>query len=451
MNGNLSYGEHRKLGNMTGTGNGNVRLILLVAVFIFFLTDTARSILINDQFSYYNFPFLLAGTVFLIRAAVRNSVNYGILYVVFAFSVILYTYSYLFTNYTLAVILQTVISVTLPLFLIGVKVPKPELMQALRIVILLFNALIFLLLGVGVADFLTGGSIQLLMANTIYNGLELGDLIRVERALGIYRYYSFVGHPLANAHYFLVFFILNHIYAKHDRFLLKKMAVTFMTMLGLLLSGSKTGLVLGLFLVIFCSGMKRNRVFYFAGIIAIIVVLFNTPLFEENIKQRFLGGIQSGDITSGRNELLQTLANSRADRPGLLLGGGAGYSREVAKSLNGNIFNFEYPLIMLAYDYGIAGTAIIYFLILIYPVYVLIRNKSYYELVLFIVLSALANSNNGLANLGSDALAQLCFTFFIFRNLGKHEKASDPEGRRKRWNDGKSGIYGERGHSLLQQ
>lgn len=448
MNSELTYGVNQKRDMSTG----NIKLIILVAISLFFLTDTTRSILINDQFSYYNVTFLLVGVVFLLRAIGQHTVHLGILYVVFAFSVILYTYSYLFTNYSIALIIQTVISVSLPLFFIGIKVRKQELTKALRVVLLLFNTLMVLLLGVGVIDFLSGGSVQLFMANTIYNGLELGDLIRIERALGVYRYYSFVGHPLANAHYFLMFFILNHIYAKHDRFLLHKIVITFVMMLGLVLSGSKTALVLGLFLVLFCSNMKKNKLFYYIGIIAIIIALFNSPLFENNIKQRFLSGIQSGDITSGRNELLQTLVNSRADRPDLLLGGGSGYSREVARSLNGNIFNFEYPLIMLAYDYGITGTAIIYFLILLYPVGVLIRNKSYYELVLFMILTALANSNNGLANLGSEALAQLCFVFFIFRNLGKRE--SEPvksEALRKGWDNGESRIHGKCGHSVLQQ
>lgn len=417
MNSELTYEVNQKHENSAR----NVKLIILVAISIFFLTDTTRSIFINDQFSYYNVPFLLVGTIFLLRTLGQHTVHFGILYVVFAFSVIWYTYSYLFTNYSISLIIQTLISVSLPLFFIGIKVHKQELMKALRIVLLLFNMLIVLLLGVGVIDFLSGGSVQLWMASTIYNGVELGELIHVERAIGVYRYYSFVGHPLANAHYFLMFFILNHIYAKHDRFLLHKMLITFVMMFGLILSGSKTALVLGLFLVLFCSRMKKNKLLYYIGLVVIIVVLFNTPLFENNIKQRYLSGIQSGDITSGRNELLQTLVNSRADHPDLLLGGGSGYSREVARSLNGNIFNFEYPLIMLAYDYGITGTAVIYFLILFYPAFVLVRNRNYYEFILFMILTALANSNNGLANLGSDALAQLCFVFFVFRNLGNKE------------------------------
>lgn len=393
-------------------------IIVSVWISVFFLTENIRSIFVNEQFGYYNVIFMAIGGFLLLRFIRKQDVNFAVTYIVVAFTVIWSSYSYLFLHYSFMRLLQTVISLCLPLFFVGIQVKREVMLTALRVFLLCFNLLILLLLIVGTADFLSGGSIQIYMANTIYSGLEMGDLIRLERTFGIYRFYSFMGHPLTNAQYFLTFFILNHVYARSRKFLLNKYLITMMTMLGLLLSSSKTALILGVFLIVFCSNVKKNKLLYYLGIMIIMIAVLKTPLFENNLMQRYIIGMESGDITSGRNDLLGVWMNSRVEMPGVLFGGGIGHSRAVAESLNGNIFNFEYPLIMLAYDYGITGTALLYLLILLYPVIVLLRGRQYYEFVLYLVLTVMANSNNGLANLGSDALAQLVFLFFIIRNTG---------------------------------
>ncbi|GIO30134.1 MULTISPECIES: hypothetical protein [Paenibacillus] len=397
-------------------------MIVLVWISVYFFTENIRSIGVNEQFGYYNVLFMVIGGILLILFMKKQNVNFAIAYVVLAFSVIWCSYSFLFLHYSFMRLLQTAISLCLPLFFVGVKLKQDVIMPAFRIFLILFNWLIVLLLIVGAADFLSGGSIQLYMAGTLYNGLEMGQLIRLEHSFGVYRFYSFMGHPLTNAQYFLTFFILNHVYARRNHFLINKYLITCVTLLGLLLSSSKTALVLGVFLVLFCSSVKKNRILYYMGIFIILIVILNTPLFQNNLMQRYISGLESGDITSGRNGLLEVWVNSRVESLGMIFGGGVGHSREVAESLNGNIFNFEYPLIMLAYDYGIMGTAVIYLVILLYPAYLLIKDRSYYEFVLFLVITAMANSNNGLANLGSDAVAQLCLLFFIIRNTALRER-----------------------------
>lgn len=385
-----------------------ISLIILLGLSIFFLNENIRSAAVNEMFGYFNIPLFLVGCL-MMKMIVQKSASFFALYVACSFSIVWLAYSKLFLHNSVSTMLQTAISVCIPLVLLSLRLDRADVLPAFKVFLYLYNGLIFVLLAVGAVDFATGGGVQLFLANTVFSGQEISSLIYIERLSGVYRYYSFLGHPLSNAKYFLLFFIFNYLYARQDRFLIHQYVVTVVLLLGLLLCASKTGLLIGLFLVVICSNIKKHKVLYY-GVIAVVgFFLFQSTLFQENLMQRYVSGIEGGDITTGRNDLIELLVNSGGEMPRPLFGGGAGYSREVAKGLGGNIFNFEYPIIMLAYDYGITGTFILYFLLFIYPMLLFLKHRDYYCAALFLAISLMVNSNNGLANLGSDGLAQHAF------------------------------------------
>jgi hypothetical protein len=390
---------------------------IIFVLSLFFFNETIRSIF-SIKYGWVNYPLLFFGFLFVTRSLfLKHNVRLVLLFVVTAFSIIVLINTF-FLNKGIGYVLMTISNFLLPLFLLTVKINEEDALISLRKFLKFFNIFIFILLVLGIFDYLSHSYIQLLLAKTLFRQNDLGKLILLEHNWGIYRYYSIFGHPLTNAKYFLMFFIMNSIYTKYDRPMINGFLLSALTVLGLLLSGSKTAFVLGVFLIIFLSPIKKNKWFYIMVIILTGVSLLNTSLFQDNLKQRFILGIESGDITSGRNELLKSLIESDIEKPPLFLGGGSGYSREVALSLNGNIYNFEYPLIMLAYDYGIFGMLTIYFCIFIYPIVSFIKNKKYYTLILFCALALMINTNNGIANLNSDALSSFCFTTLILINLG---------------------------------
>lgn len=391
----------------------NYGLIFCIALFL--IKENIRGIL-GDGLASINLLFALLMTILIYKSIKSKLYNTLILYIVFCISSIILVNGTVGLHYSVSYILLTIVGVVFPFVLVAISISKEETILYFKNFLKLFNMIVILLVFFGVIDFLTNGLIQVKLAGTWFKNSEISELIYMERSWGVYRYYSILGHPLTNAKYFLFFLVLNNVYAIKAKPILNKYIVIFISILGLLLSGSKTAIILGLVVLIFSNIKSRKGLMALLFLACILCVLYNTDLFQENLKQRFLEGIVSGDITSGRNSLLSLMLANPDQFPNLL-GGGAGYSREVAQSFRGNIFNFEYPIVMLAYDYGIICTILIYICIFIYPCYVFLKNKDFQMLFYFLILSAMVNSNNGLANLGSDSLAQFCFLIFIMQGI----------------------------------
>lgn len=395
-----------------------VNYIIIFTFALFFLNDTVRSILSNWYYL-FNIPFLVAGIFMVFKfGVVKGQVRPFMLFVVTCFSSVLLVQIFFLDTNKLYIGL-TLINMVLPLFLMAIRLEADEALSSLHTFLKYFNILILLILFLGIIDYVSGSALQLFFARTIFAGKELGNLILTEHSVGIYRYYSLIGHPLTNAKYFLFFFVLNSIYAKYRKPIINPYLVSLITMLGLILSGSKTALILGIILLIFFGTIKKYRGLYIFIITICTIIFLNTSLFQENLKQRYVQGADSGDLTSGRNVLIDLLFERGADLPHLFIGGGTGYSRVVAKSLNGAITNFEYPSIMLAYDYSIVGMLLLYFCLFIYPTIIFIQKKMFYTLYLFWILVVMINTNNGLANIDSDYLSSFCIITLMLMNLEK--------------------------------
>lgn len=395
----------------------------IFAVALFVLNENVRSIF-SEEMGWVNIIFFATCICFCLTAIRKRNVRLSIFFIVIFYSIFVLINTAILHK-SLSYIIMTLANLIAPMFLLSIKIKHELAIKYLNTVLKILNIVIILLTIIGIFDYVTHSSVQLFLANTVFNGTQFSALISTENSWGVYRYYSIIGHPLTGAKYYLIFFILNNIYSKYERSMINNYLVSIITMTGLFLSGSKTALALGLILVLFFSDFKKNKIVYFLLIVGAMTVLFNTALFENNLKIRYMQGLEFGDMTSGRNVLLKELFSSTIEKPNLFLGGGADYSRLIAESLGGSIHNFEYPVFMLAYDYGIFLTMIMYFLILIYPVIKLKREKKYYILFLFLLLSVMINTNNGIANLGSDSMSQVCFIIFILINLGKENNVDD--------------------------
>lgn len=393
---------------------------------LFFFNETTRG-LMPGKSGYVNVLYLVVGSIFLIKHLVKKQINFIVFFIVSLFSAIVLMNGKISLNYSTVNIVLTITSLILPLLFICIRVNREEAIAILGRFLKWFNILITILLVVGMTDYVTNSSIQMFLASTIFQGKWMDDLIRLENSTGIYRYYSFIGHPLTNARYFLVFFILNNIYVRNsNQYLLNRYFIIIVTLLGLVLSGSKTAMLLGVLLIIFCSNITKYKWFFYTIVIIFLFVFYNTPLFQENLMQRYADGVSKGDLSTGRNEMIELLIDKGGELPNIFLGGGYGYSRMVAKSLNGGILNFEYPSIMLAYDYGYFNTIIIYICILIYPIIIFLKYRDILSLFSFIALTVMVNGNNGLANLDGDSMAQLCFIVLIMKSISQRKIQNYP-------------------------
>ncbi|WP_264448454.1 hypothetical protein [Bacillus cereus] len=401
----------------------NYSIIFCIALFV--LNETTRKIF-GSSISTVNILFLIFGGIYFLSSVLHKRINPFILFIVSFFSIIVIFSMNTIWSYPSVYTVFTFVNLLMPLFLVGIKLKHEEALKALKVFLYIFNFFILILFLSGIVDVITKSAIQLTLASTVFKGEGYDLLIIKENLSGIYRFYSFAGHPLTNAKYFLIFYIMNNIYAVKVGYLMNKYLITFITMVGLVLCGSKTALVLFVILLILYSNVKKYKFLYYIGIASLFLVIYNSDLFENNLKQRFVEGVTTGNISSGRNDLLELLANSSStELPEFFYGGGANSSREKALELGGGASNFEYPLIMLAYDYGILGTLIIYICIFFYPIYLFWRHKDFYTMVNFIFLTLMINSNNSIANLSSDYMAQHCFLILLLINVSRKNDMAD--------------------------
>lgn len=390
---------------------------VLFCICLFILNETTREFF-QSKLAILNMAFLFLGVLFLLKSISKGNFNRTLFFIGVFLSCLLVVGGFFIFEHSPLQMSWTFINIILPILILSVYMDFNETINGLGKFLQLFNVFVMVLFVMGVVDFITNGSIQLYLASTIYTSNGLGQLIRYEHYMGIYRYYSIAGHPLTNAKFFLLFLILNNIYGGYIKFLINRYILIIISLTGILLSGSKTALMLALIIIVFGTKPNKYKLLYYTLIISVFLILFNTSLFQNNLAKRFIEGIATGDISTGRNELLARLMNSdMAPLPKFFFGEGLDYSRYVAGLLHNYIGNFEYPIIMFAYDYGILITILIYICVFLYPATVLLKNKDYKLFFYFLVISIMMNSNNGIANVNGDTLSQFCIILLFFMNI----------------------------------
>lgn len=395
-------------------------IILIISIFI--LNETPRMLLLNkfvNNQTYIwsmNLLFLLSSGLLLIGYIKSGKIKYKVIYIIIIIFGLLFINT-LFGNITLKILILFTSTYIIPLLLISLKLENTKKIS--EVFLKIFNVIIILLTIYGIIDYFTKGALQLFIANNLAYG-EFQSLIYNEHTL-VYRMYSFLGHPLENAKLYLIYYIFNNVYNKKNKKLFNKYIFLIITAIGLILSGSKTALVLACFLFIFFNGIKSKRWMYYTLMIISFIIIFNTSMFQNNLLKRFQIGIQYNDISTGRNDLLKEVIRLGIE-PNYIICGGNGYSRQITVNAMTGADNFEYAPIMISYDYGVIETSLIYVLIFIYPLIIFVRNKDFYILFNYLVLFLYVNGNNGLASLGSDSMGQICFVVMLLINMSQSSK-----------------------------
>lgn len=401
---------------------------IIIIVSLFLINETPRMMIYHKFFSsldnvaLVNFLYIISAAILLTKSIVNGKVNKKVIFISFTLFGMMMMQNF-FSGKGIINSILIVACIIIPLTFTSVRINKLVVIKVVNIFLNVLNVTIVVLLVLGIVDYIFKGAIQMYMANNFAYG-EWKQLIIGEHLSGVYRYYSFLGHPLYNANLFLIFFSFNSIYNKYCETKISGYKLTIITILGLILSGSKTALILGAFLIVFCSDIKKHKWLYYIVLAVVLAVLFNSKLFQQNLMQRFIVGINNKDFSSGRNDLVKALIAGKYEMPAIFVGGGSGYSRVISISVGYGALNFEYPLIMLAYDYGVFSTILIFAIIFVYPVTVLLKNKNYYILMNFIVQFLYINGNNGLANF-SDYMAEFCFIELLMINLSMYLKNSN--------------------------
>ncbi len=258
----------------------------------------------------------------------------------------------------------------------------------------------------GVLDFIVGTGIGEAIAKA--SKVEsLDQLIEEGRMV------SYLGHSLLTAEVMLLCFLfntLNMFFLKKKKSLWFTVYFSLLSLIGIGLSGSKTGIVL--LIVAFALLYVNKRGFkYLLLLLAAVYFVYSMGLLEPVI-ERFLLGIEKGDLSTGRNTSLKLLLQS-----GIL-------DFKFFTGRAGNIMSdsmiaaLEYPPLRWAYMFGIWFSVVICVMLFVVPFIKCIKLGNKQVLYVLLILIADVNSYNGLVTV-SDHMLLYCVSVFLLINFAR--------------------------------
>ena len=246
-------------------------------------------------------------------------------------------------------------------------------------------------------------------------------VIQVIISIKLGRTGGIVGHPLTSGWYYSIFISFNMIYykffkGKGDFSILLDIVIA---LTGTVFAAGRISLFAVIFLgVIYTFSCCRRRSIPYLILPIMLGIFLSTDMVNKFIWDKFKETAAWGDITNGRMLGIRDMLFFDLF-PKFLLGSGVGYSNYVSQYLFG-VVNFENPIIMFAFDYGILTTILVIFLLLIIPVCIFINRRNYLLAINFICLFIIPFSYNGLAETVG-ILIVLTFLIYIFLALNFSE------------------------------
>ncbi|MBS6396165.1 MAG: hypothetical protein KH452_03280 [Clostridiales bacterium] len=310
----------------------------------------------------------------------------------------------LFAEKSLVSIIKCYGGLLVPLILVHVRIKELENFQVFFVKFMkFFNNFIGVLLILAIAGYLFENKIAIFTA-TILKSSQLMSIVSSRR------FVSFLGHPLYNTEFFVAYFGLNAVYQKYlDK--KKSFWYVLISLAGVLLTGSKTGIVLILMgtLMLNISNLKWLLTY----LVAVVGLYFGG--FFDLIISRLL----NETLTTGRSEKWIELINMVDIDINWFYGNGHGSVFELNDIVRRASAAFEYPFKLFPYEFGIIFTIILYMVLFVFPAYYFLKRKQYTILVIFGMLVLDVNSYNGLG-LYQDHMYTYCFFLCLILNVSRY-------------------------------
>lgn len=218
------------------------------------------------------------------------------------------------------------------------------------------------------------------------------------------RLWSIWGHPLYNTFLILNYFTINYINAKYGKPLLNNIYLIITTLMGCLLTASKTGIVIFLCtLIIFNYKSIKYTIIEF-----LVVIGFYLSGGFDFVLSRF-----AGSLTTSRVETMDMLkGQSYFKEYKFFYGYGTGYAfNEYRKYISWATAAYEFPFLSFILEYGYLFTVLFYVVTVAVPAIIIIRRKQFDLLVCLFVVVGDMNTYNG--------ITMVCdyMTVFIFAEI----------------------------------
>lgn len=417
MNNMLS---HKSLNNKY-TINANYMLLRLISLITLVYGFVPRLIVSNIlSLSVQSIICIIPILIFFIFNSKKNikPVEIHLLMLVFGLNVC----SILYNKLSMTSIIEFLIYIFIPILILSIKINNDLAYKIFKKSLNILNIIVMISLTFSIIDFILKGNLQLKLSYLFPQTSFFSRTIQNEISYGIYRAHGILGHSLGSSLLYLIYMVINYIHIYYfecnGKRLLKVIVVGF---IGIVLCNSKLGLVLGSILILLSLKIIKgvnSKHLTILFIIMSFIVLINTSYFNNNIIPRFRQVVELGDLTNGRLTALNAFIEG-GYRFGYIFGNGMGSSDYVMSNLNTN--NLEFPLFMFSYDYGILTTLIIYIFLLLYPLCIFIKNRTYYIAILYMIIFLYANSFNGIAT-GIGLFQIFVYIEFVIVNISNYIK-----------------------------
>ena len=340
-----------------------------------------NSITNTSIFNYHLIPIILIILMFIKRSNKVSKKNFILIFSIIGFIGI----GFIANRYSISQLIRTTIGFILPLLMLLINYKDVDTNYLLPKIVKTFNIFISI-------TFL----IQIIMS------------IKYGRTGGI------VGHPLTSGWYYGIFISLNCIYYKYfeskkDLFIIKDILIA---LIGTVLASGRISLIIVLILsLLYAISCCRNKIIPYVILPIILIVFLSTSIVDKYIWEKFRATASWGDITNGRLLGIREMKFFNV-YPKFFTGKGVGYSNYISQYLF-EVVNFENPIIMFSFDYGIITAIMLLIVSFIYPVQNFIRSKNILLVINFTAIFIIPFTYNGLAETVGIFIV-LIFIIYIF-------------------------------------
>lgn len=226
----------------------------------------------------------------------------------------------------------------------------------------------------GISDFIrtiVGFILPLLILLIDYEDIDVDYIFpKIVKSFNIYIYITFiiqvimsikegrsggiVGHPLTSAWYYAIFISFNIIYYKYFKEKIDTSIIIdiIIALTGTVLASGRISMITVIFLsIVYSFSCCKRRSIPYLILPLIMIIFLSTSMVDEFIWSKFRETASGGDVTNGRLAGIRKMIFFNK-YPRFLIGRGIGYSNYVSQYIFG-VVNFENPLLMFSYDYGI--------------------------------------------------------------------------------------------------
>lgn len=360
---------------------GIFSLFFMIVIMSQGIRGRLNSITNTSIFNYHLIPIILIILMFIKRSNKVSKKNFILIFSIIGFIGI----GFIANRYSISQLIRTTIGFILPLLMLLINYKDVDTNYLLPKIVKTFNIFISI-------TFL----IQIIMS------------IKYGRTGGI------VGHPLTSGWYYGIFISLNCIYYKYfeskkDLFIIKDILIA---LIGTVLASGRISLIIVLILsLLYAISCCRNKVIPYVILPIILIVFLSTSIVDKYIWEKFRATASWGDITNGRLLGIREMKFFNV-YPKFFTGKGVGYSNYISQYLF-EVVNFENPIIMFSFDYGIITAIMLLIVSFIYPVQNFIRSKNILLAINFTAIFIIPFTYNGLAETVGIFIV-LIFIIYIF-------------------------------------